>query len=443
MQATSSILTRGRVAIERAIDQAIDQISSFDLGMGGQPARDGETRGKHDAIESASRNRAFQFLVRLAGELISAGTVSDALTRTLDVAFEALPVHRGLVMLARNGDLRCEIMRIRDHVEHRPKGDVPASEAIIHRVMTERVGLVTNDALADERLGATDSIWQHGIRAAMCVPLWSGQDVIGVLQVDSPLWVDEFSEYDLEFLIAVGNLAAMAVERIHEREMRQNLQRYHSPAMVEELLRKAGSSKANRSLTNADVTVLFADLAGFTALAESMPIDQVADVLSGFCSRVAQAIFAEGGTVDKFIGDCVMAFFGAPVAQVDHAKRGLQAAMRIHTVMTEWNRDRLLAGLPALQVRIGLNSGPVLVGDVGSPERLDYTVIGNTVNVAARLEQQVAEPGDIVFAEATRQQLPPESECEPLGEVSLRGMGRSVIAFRLRPSMIETWALAL
>jgi adenylate cyclase len=308
--------------------------------------------------------------------------------------------------------------------------------------MTERVGLLTNDALADERLGATDSIWQHGIRAAMCVPLWSGQDVIGVLQVDSPLGVGEFSEHDLDFLIAVGNLAAMAVERIHEREIRQNLQRYHSPAMVEELLRKAGSPKATRPLANADVTVLFADLAGFTALAESMPIDHVADVLSGFCSRVAEAIFAEGGTVDKFIGDCVMAFFGAPFAQADHAMRGLQAAMRIQTLMAQWSRDRLLVGLPALQVRIGLNSGPVLVGDVGSPERLDYTVIGNTVNVAARLEQQVAEPGDIVFAEATRQQLPPKSEYEPLGEVSLRGLGRSVIAFRLRPS-IETWALAL
>jgi adenylate cyclase len=275
------------------------------------------------------------------------------------------------------------------------------------------------------------------------VPLWSGQEVIGVLQVDSPLLVGTFSEHDLDFLIALGNLAAMAVERIREREIRQNLQRYHSPAMVEELLRKPSSPEATRPLANADVTVLFADLAGFTALAESIPIEQVAEVLSGFCRLVADAIFAEGGTVDKFIGDCVMAFFGAPFAQSDHALRGFQAAMRIQTLMARWSRDRMLAGLPALQARIGLNSGAVLVGDIGSPDRSDYTVIGNTVNVAARLEQQVADPGDVVFTEATRQQLPPDTECEPLGEVALRGLGRSVVAFRIRPSMVEPWALAL
>jgi adenylate cyclase len=261
--------------------------------------------------------------------------------------------------------------------------------------------------------------------------------------VDSPVLVGTFTEHDLDFLIALGNLAAMAVERIREREIRQRLQRYHSSAMVEELVRQAGSPDATRPLMKAEVTVLFADLAGFTALAESMPIEHVADVLSGFCRRVADAIFAEGGTVDKFIGDCVMAFFGAPFAQPDHAARGLRAAMHIQTLLAEWNQDRIRAGLPVLQARIGLNSGPVLVGDIGSPERSDYTVIGNTVNVAARLEQQVANPGDIVFADATRQQLPPESECEPLGEIALRGIGRSVVAFRLPPLTIDAWALAL
>jgi adenylate cyclase len=310
-------------------------------------------------------------------------------------------------------------------------------------VMTERVGLYTADALADERLTATDSIWLHGIRAAMCVPLWSGEDIMGVLQVDSPVWVDSFNERDLDFLMALANLAAIAVERICEREARQRLQRYHSPAMVEEVLRESGAPEEARPLAHADVTVLFADLAGFTALAESAPLEQVADVLSGFCQRVADAVFAEGGTVDKFIGDCVMAFFGAPIPLPDHSLRAVRAALRIHNLMARWNRDREPAGLPALQARVGLNSGPVIVGDIGSPERSDYTVIGNTVNVAARLEQQVAEPGEIVFSEATRRQLPIEFEGEPLGEVALRGLGRGVTAFRLRRSVIETWHMAL
>jgi adenylate cyclase len=347
-------------------------------------------------------------------------------------------------MLRSNGGLRCEITRVRDHVAHRPPAAAaPASDAIIDRVVTERIGLFTRDALADERLTATDSIWLHGIRAAMCVPLWSGADVIGVLQVDSPVLVDTFSEHDLDFLMALANLAAIAVERIREREARRRLQRYHAPAMVEQVMRDTGAPDEARPLAHADVTVLFADLAGFTALAESMPLEQVADVLSGFCRRVSDAVFAEGGTVDKFMGDCVMAFFGAPILMPDHAAHAVQAALRIHGLLARWNRDRVPAGLPALQARIGLNSGPVIVGDIGSPERSDYTAIGNTVNVAARLEQQVAEPGEIVFADATRQQLPLELQCEALGEVALRGFERGVSAFRVRRQIIETWHMAL
>ena len=431
MLANRSILARGRVALERAIDQ-------LPLYLGLRSSLEA-----HDQIESAYQNRAFQILIRLAQDLIGASTVGEALARTLDVAFQALPVHRGFVMLRSNGGLRCEITRVRDRVEHRPVVDAPASDAIIDRVMTERVGLFTRDALADERLAPTDSIWRHGIRAAMCVPLWSGQDVIGVLQVDSPVLVDSFSEHDLDFLMALSNLAAIAVERIRERELRRRLQRYHAPAMVEQVIRETSAPDEARPLAHADVTVLFADLAGFTALAESMPLEQVADVLSGFCRRVAEAVFAEGGTVDKFMGDCVMAFFGAPIAAPDHAARAVQAALRVHGLMSRWNRDRVPAGLPPLQARIGLNSGPVIVGDVGSPERSDYTVIGNTVNVAARLEQQVAEPGEIVFADATRRQLPPEFECEALGETMLRGLERGVTAFRVRRSLIETWHMAL
>jgi adenylate cyclase len=432
MSASPNILFRSRVALERAIDQL-----PFYLGFRPDPE---ET----DQIASAYQNRAFQFLIRLARDLIAAGAVGDALEHTLAVAFEALPVHRGFVMLRSNdGGLRCEITRVRDHVEHRPAAGAPASDAIIQRVVAERVGLCTSDALADERLKTTDSIWLHGIRSAMCVPLWSGEDVIGVLQVDSPVSVGAFGEHDLDFLMALGNLTAIAVERIREREVRQRLQRYHAPAMLEQVMRETGSPEQVRPLAHADVTVLFADLSGFTALAESMPLEQVADVLAGFCGRVADAVFAEGGTVDKFMGDCVMAFFGAPIPAPDHATHAVQAALRIHGGMTLWNQERVPAGLPALQARIGINSGPVIVGDIGSPERSDYTVIGNTVNVASRLEQQVAEPGEIVFGDATRQQLPVEFECEPLGEVALRGLGRGVNAFRVRRSVLETWHMAL
>lgn len=424
MSVPANFLSRGRVALE----------SYLGLRPGQDPA---------DPIEAASENRAFRFLIRLAQDLIAAATVGEALERTLDVAFQAFPVHRGFVLLRHEGGLRCEVARVRDHVEHRPAGVAPGSVAIVDRVMTERVGLVTSDALSDERLASRDSIWLHGIRAVMCVPLWSGDEVIGVLQVDSPVLVGALHEHDLDFLMALGNLAAIGVERIREREVRQWLSRYHPPAMVEQVMRETAPPGDARPLTRTDVTVLFADLAAFTGLAETMPLEQVADTLSGFCQRVADAVFAEGGTVDKFMGDCVMAFFGAPIPTPDHALSAVRAALRIHGAMARWNCDRVPAVLPPLQARIGLNTGPVIVGDIGSPERLDYTVIGNTVNVAARLQQQVADPGDVVMGEATRRRLPSEFACEPLGTVALRGLEHGVGAFRMRGSAVENWHMAL
>src|SRR5262249_7062041 len=136
-------------------------------------------------------------------------------------------------------------------------------------------------------------------------------------------------------------------------------------------------------LRTADATVLFADLVGFTAFAEDSTPEHVAELLNAFLNLSVEAIFDAGGTLDKFIGDCVMAFFGAPVPQPDHALRAVHAAVEIQRSLRAWSAERAARGLPGLAARVGLNSGPVVVGDVGSARRVDYTVLGNTVNVAA------------------------------------------------------------
>ena len=143
-------------------------------------------------------------------------------------------------------------------------------------------------------------------------------------------------------------------------------------------------------------------------------------------------MFAEGGTLDKFIGDCVMAFFGAPVESSNHAVQGVRAALRIHDAMEAWNSERVRLGLAELKVRIGLNSGPVVVGDVGNEQRADYTVLGNTVNVAARLEQSVAGAGETVVGDATERLLGDAFELESLGDLALRGLAQRVFAHRIR-----------
>src|SRR5215210_3970420 len=382
-------------------------------------------------------NRMFGYLTRLGRILIDADAVDNVLIRVLDIAFEALPVDRGFILLSDDqGELECELMRIKDRAERRPSGEIPVSRTMLRAVMRERVALVTFDAQSDQRLSGGESIRLHQIRAAICVPVWSGERIIGVMQVDSPFQVGAFVERDLDFLTTLANYAAVAVERIRyarqaaqEREMRGRLERYHSPAVIDEVLRRGGAPAGKPRLVQA--TVLFADLVGFTAFCERSGPEDVAELLGAFLNLSVEAIFRAGGTLDKFIGDCVMAFFGAPVPQQDHALRAARAAVEIQQGLTAWSAERQARGLPGFAARVGLNSGPVVVGDIGSDRRVDYTVLGNTVNVAARLESHVARPGDVVLGPETWRLLGGEIPTEPLGELQLKGLQQRIQAYRV------------
>ncbi len=389
--------------------------------------------------DQAYVHRMFGFLTRLARMLTLADSVDDVLARVLDLAFEAFPVDRGFILLSNDaGDLVCELARIKNKSQLHPSGEVPVSRTMLQAVIDERVALVTFDAQADQRLSGGESIRLHQIRSAMCAPLWSGERIVGVIQVDSPFHVGAFRERDLDVLTTLANYAAVAVERIRyarkaevERQARSRLERYHSPSVIEEVLR--GGDEGMRKLQSAEATVLFADLVGFTAFAENAQPERVAESIDAFLDLSVEAIFRAGGTLDKFIGDCVMAFFGAPVAQPDHAVRGVRAAVEIQAGLAAWNARRAAEGLPGFKARVALNSGPVVVGDIGSARRVDYTVLGNTVNVASRLEG-VAPPDEIVIGPETHRLLAGAFPTEPLGELALKGLQQRIPAYRVRRS---------
>ncbi len=399
--------------------------------------------GKPIGPDDASR--IVGFLTRLAGLLITAESVDQVLTRVTDILFEALAVERGFILLQDDeGEISCELARTGRRLELRPQSEVPVSRTMLQAVMQKRVALLTHDALSDKRLVGGESIRLHGIRSAMCAPLWSGERIIGVMQVDSPLAVGSFRQQDLDFLTAVANYAAVAVERLRyaervqvEQEMRSRLERYHSPVVIEEVMRREAPSTDSSvgRLKVAEATVLFADMVGFTAYAERLAPEEVAGLLESYFTYAVDAIFSAGGTLDKFIGDCVMAFFGAPIAQQDHALRAVRAAVSLLDSLDGWNRERQSRGLPTMASRIAVNSGPVVVGDIGSNRRVDYTVLGNTVNVAARLEQSVAQPGEVVIGPQTHRLLAGEIEVESLGGFRLKGLQETVEAYRvLRPT---------
>jgi adenylate cyclase len=430
----------GTATIVRSIAE-FNAAYGLDDGPAG-PAAEPAAEKRRDLDHYSSK--IFGFMTRLARLLIQSDAVDDVLARVMEIAFEALPVDRGFILLRdeSTGEIVCEMARNKERIEFRPKSEVPVSHTMVDQVMRDRVELLTYDALADQRLTGGESIRIHQIRAAMCVPLWSGEKIIGVLQVDTPFHAGTFNEKDLDLLVAIANYTAVAVERLRyaktvefEREVRGRLERYHSPAVIESIVKAApGSGDAGVGrMKLAEATVLFADLAGFTPVSEKISPQEVAEMLEGYFTHAVEAIFEAGGTLDKFIGDCVMAFFGAPVAQEDHARRAVRAALRIQKEQAALNAGRSRRGLPALQVRIAIQSGPVMVGDVGSRKRVDYTVLGNTVNVAARLESAVAEPGGVTIGGETERLLAGAYPTEALGEFQLKGLEQRVRAFRVIP----------
>ena len=378
---------------------------------------------------------ALGHLTRLAGELRTAVDEDEAAQRALEVAFQALPVDRGWILFTDDhGDVVHRVARTGDGADH-PEGDLPISWSIVRRVLDERVAMTTGDVVLDPR-AASRSMMAHDIRAAMCAPLWSGDAVRGVVYVDSQLTKGTFTGVALDVLTAMANNLAVALtalrhahEAERERAARRHLERYHSPAMIDALERAEAVEGISR-LRQADVTVLFADVVGFTSTSQELSPDGVARLLDGFFTEAVEAVFAHGGTLDKFIGDAVMAFFGAPVPAHDHAEQALRAALDLRDRLTRWNRGQEEVGARPVAIRVALNSGPVVVGDVGSSRRVDYTVLGNTVNVAARLEG-VGGPGDIVVGPGTRERLPADYPLEPLGELDLKGLRQPLPVWRV------------
>jgi adenylate cyclase len=375
---------------------------------------------------AVTREKIFQVLVQVAKALLSSEELGAVLNTVMDIIFKYLPVERGLIILFdEDGN---PVPKLTKFIEGADAGDIPISRTILKMVAEQQVSLMTSNALEDARLLGGKSIAIHGIRSAMCVPLWNRQRVIGAVQVDSPIHIGRFAEEDLDLLTALANFAAVAIERAQmaekieqERKIRSKMERYHSPAVIDEIV-KGVISTDETEIRNAELSILFADISGFTTVSETQKPEEVAEFLSHFFSCAVESIFAYGGTLDKFIGDAVMAFFGAPIPQDDHADRAVLAGLMMQRLVGDWNAERAKTDLAPVFIRIGINSGPAVVGNVGTEKRVDYTVLGSAVNIASRLESGVAKPGQLVISKNTLERIIGSFEMEPLGDFALKGL---------------------
>ncbi len=328
-----------------------------------------------------------------------------------------------------------------------PRSPLPAprfsiSHSILHEAVRVQRAMLVGSVADDPRFYGAASIRQMGIRSAICVPLYYDGQVTGVIYVDSQREAGPLGSRDLEVLTVLGLMVAAGIAQMslrndvaRERAMRDRLARYNSPQVVEQIMKRTwapgtpGHQENEMLADEYDVSVLFADLTGFSALAERWSAAEVVQVLNLVFERWTANVFQRDGTLDKYIGDAVMAVFGAPLRQADHAQRAVATALAMQGTLDDLNRLRPQE--PPLQLRIGINSGRVIAGDIGSRVHKAYTVIGDVVNIASRLETSVALPGQIVIGQATYQQVQGHFACESLGEVQLRGKRQAIRAYRV------------
>jgi adenylate cyclase len=393
---------------------------------------------KADLQEIEKSNRILRVLTRVAETLIAVRPVEEVLQQVMDIVFDHIQADRGFLMLSDDDDPTKLVPMVIKH--RRTTGDpgkITISRTIADKVIKDRVSILTSDAMVDSRFTAGDSIRIQGIRSAMCAPLWNKEEVIGIIFVDSLMLTNCFTANDLDLLTALANYAAVAVERarlnqkiVAEEKKRERLGRFLSPQVAARILSHSDSQGIGLGSPEVrEVSVLFADIVGFTSMSEKMSPSVVALLLNDYLSRMTDVIFRYEGTLDKYIGDAIMAVFGAPLDMPDHAERAIRTALEMRDRLIEFNNERREG--PTLRIRIGINSGKAVAGEIGSVNKMEYTVLGDTVNTASRLESSVAKPMMVVVGENTYEAVKGLFEVRALGKVTLKGKAIEVTVYEV------------
>jgi adenylate cyclase len=388
-------------------------------------------------VDSLTRtSRILAVLSEVSKALLSASNdVESILEKIMDVIFQYVQAQRGAILLMNaKGELEPKIVR---QVGDR-RDPIQISQTIARKAVEEGLAILTQDAQVDPRFEAGESIRFLGIQAALCVPLKLEDTVLGLIYVDNPVKVRAYDDFDLDLLTALSGYAAIGIQQARlraaieeERLAKSRLERYHSPSVVNQILTVGTGGEAFAlDVREAEATILFSDIVGFTTLTENMAPRDVALMLNAYFSRMTDVLFSHEGTLDKFIGDALMAIFGAPIHSEDHARRAVLSALDMRRALSQFNEDH--PETPPLKFRIGINTGPVVAGDIGSIRRMEYSVLGTTVNVASRLQSEVAKPGEIVIGEATYKRIAGDFEFDPLGKVKVKGLSRPILAFAVR-----------
>jgi len=393
-----------------------------------------------DQIKRLERENHLLTMLYDAGIALSSKLSLDGISeQVMNLAFRIQCVERGFMMLFNeNGEVtrQTEVRYRRPQTGSASQPHIILSRAILDRIRTEKKPILVTDVATDERFRGSESMRIAGLRSAMCAPLLGNGGLFGILYVDNLEKPQAFTQDEWNVFALVAAQAGAAIDTLYAHEQiakqvtqRAALERFLSPEVVEMVSKNPEGVRLGG--INQKVSIMFADIRWFTTLSERMEPEKVVEILNNYFTHVTDIIFDHGGTLDKYLGDGVMALFGAPLSKGNDAENAVRTAQAIQRLVIELNRDAAEREWPEFGVGIGINSGIVTAGNIGSPRRIDYTVIGDTVNTASRLMSN-APAGKIIISQATAADLTPgKFILAALSPLTVKGKSEPIPVFRV------------
>jgi adenylate cyclase len=365
-------------------------------------------------------------------ELAGERDADSVITKILAACFKFVRADRGVIFLDEGGKLVPKCNRRRSGGE----APVVVSSTILEHVKTTRSAVLTNDAAMDFANSKGKSMILQRIQSAMVVPLIHNESLLGILWLDSEQ-LAVFSQKELEMVNSLAYQAAMFLENAllakkvaAELLTRERFSRLLSPNLAQKVVSGELDVKQGGDQLG-ECTVFNSDIRGFTRMSDGAVPQQIVDMLNEYFELMVDCLFKYEGTLDKFMGDGIMAMWGAPVSHPDDPIRSVQASLEMMDVLGQLNRKRISRNEQPLAIGIGIHTGPLVAGYIGSPKALSYTVIGDTVNTSARL-CGIAEAGQIIVSEATAARLGNRFEMQELPPAKLKGKERPLRVYDVK-----------
>ena len=355
------------------------------------------------------------------------------LPKILEKAFELVGADRGVILLADDkGELTPRHVKTKSG---KSDPNIVLSKTVMAEVMNNKAAVLSSDATMDARFSGAHSIIMQGIRSTMTLPLLYAGDLLGIMHLDSLFTSNAFTEKDLQICTGMAAQAAISIQNARlasriekEAQTRAQISRLIPASIVEQVVK--GELVIERGGRAQELTMLFSDIRGFTSSSDGRPAQEVVNTLNEYFEVMVDVLFKYHGTLDKFVGDEIIGLFGAPIALDDAPFKGVACAISMLEALSEFNRTRAAEGLAPIEIGIGINTGNVITGAIGSTRALQWTAIGDAMNVASRLVN-VAQRGEIIISEDTYRHCVGRINAQPLQPVQVKGTKDALRIYRV------------